>query len=314
MTGMASDTVRRWSSGVQELHRRLPLSRRSRRMIRTGTWMLGWAGLVFAWAWLNFNPVDYLQDAKVYWRFDFDHLYASSTVGGREAYLYSPAFAQILSPLGVLPWPAFKAIFSAANLLLLAWMVGPRLGALILLIPGSPIANEIGVGNIHLVIAAVVVMGFRYPQAWAFNLLTKITPGIGLLWFVGRRAWRSLALAIGATAVIGLVSFAIAPHLWFEWVASLRSNTAVAIPAHAVALPLPLALRLVAAAALALVAGMRDWRWLVPVACFVALPVPWVPALSLLVGSIAIWRGRGAVPDPRGAAVDQGSQAGSSST
>lgn len=266
--------------------------------------MLAVAGFVFAWIWLNFNPVDYLQDAKVYWRFDFDHLYASSTVGGREAYLYSPAFAQLLSPLGILPWPVFKALFSAASLLLLAWMAGPRLGALMLLIPGSPIANEIGVGNIHLVIAATVVLGFRFPQAWAFNLLTKITPGIVLLWFVGRRAWRSLVLALGATAGIALISFAVAPHLWFDWADILRTNSSVSIPAYAVALPLPLLVRLPIAAVLALVAGMRDWRWLVPVACFVALPVPWVPALSLLVGSIAIWRGRGRGRDRHAEAQD----------
>lgn len=302
------------STVAHELDRRLPLSRRARRLIRTGTWMLAMAGLVFAWVWLNFNPVDYLQDAKVYWRFDFDHLYASSTVGGREAYLYSPAFAQILSPLGILPWPVFKALFSAANLLLLAWMAGPRLGALMLLIPGSPIASEIGVGNIHLIIGAVAVIGFRFPQAWAFNALTKITPGVGLLWFVGRRAWRSLGIAIATTAAITLVSFAVAPHLWFEWLTTLRSNSGVAIPAYAVALPMPLLLRLLIAAILALVAGIRDWRWLVPVACFVALPVPWVPALSLLVGSIGIWRGRGREPERGLGARDHEGQAGSSST
>ncbi len=312
---MAADFADRWTSGIQEVNRRLPLSRRSRRLIRTGTWMLAWTGIVLAWLWLNLNPVDYLQDAKVYWRFDFDNLYSSSTVGGREAYLYSPAFAQLFSPLGVLPWPAFKALFSAANLMLLAWMAGPRLGALLLLIPGSPVPNEIGVGNIHLMIAAVAVVGFRFPQAWAFNLLTKVTPGIGLLWFAGRRAWRSLAWAVATTTLITGVSFVIAPQLWFEWIDTLRTNSSVAIPPYAVALPLPLVLRLVIAAALALVSGLRNWRWLLPVVCFIALPVPWVPALSLLVGSIAIWRGRDrfgvGAPAPPAAQV---SQAGSSST
>ena len=104
----------------------------------------------------------------------------------------------------------------------------------------------------------------------------------------------------------------IAPHLWFEWADSLRNNTGVAIPAHAVALPLPLGVRLIAAAALALVAGIGNWRWLLPVACFVALPVPWVPALSLLVGSIAIWRGRGRSRDAT--TGNQGEHIGSSST
>jgi hypothetical protein len=140
------------------------------------------------------------------------------------------------------------------------------------------------------------VVGFRYPAAWAFTLLTKVTPGIGLLWFAGRRAWRSLAIAAGVTAAISLVSFAIAPHLWFEWFESLRHNTAVNIPAYAVALPWPLAVRLALAAAIALVGGILGWRWTVIVACTLALPVLWISGLSVLLGIIALLRGR---PGPR---------------
>ena len=36
--------------------------------------------------------------------------------------------------------------------------------------------------------------------SWAFVLLTKVTPGIGLLWFAIRRRWRDLAIALGVTA------------------------------------------------------------------------------------------------------------------
>ena len=44
----------------------------------------------------------------------------------------------------------------------------------------------------------------RHPAAWAFPLLTKVTTGVGVLWFAFRRDWRSLGIAIGATAVIVL--------------------------------------------------------------------------------------------------------------
>lgn len=268
------------------------VTQHQRRLLGTAVTMLCWAGFVFAWIWLNFNQRDFMQDARVYWRFDFAHLYERGTVGGRDAYLYSPAFAQAFAPSGILPWEAFRGLWSAANLGLLAWMAGPRIGVVLLLFPGSPVSDEISTGNLHLLIAAAAVVGFRYPQAWAFNLLTKVTPGIGLLWFVGRREWRKLVIALAATLAITLVSFAIAPHLWFEWADSLRRNASVPIPAYAVAFTWPLWVRLVLAGLIALVGGIRCWRWTVLVAATVALPVPWYSGLSILVGIIALWRWR----------------------
>ena len=50
------------------------------------------------------------------------------------------------------------------------------------------------------------MLGFRYPWTWGFVLLTKVTPGIGLLWFAVRREWRALAIALGVTGVIVAVS------------------------------------------------------------------------------------------------------------
>ena len=269
---------------------------RQRRLLSTGVTMLAVGGLVFAWVWLNFNQRDFMQDARAYWRYDYANLYTQGTVGGRDAYLYSPVFAQLFFPFGALPWPVFKGLWSAANIAALVWLAGPRWGALLLLFPGSPVSDEISTGNLHLLIAVAVVVGFRYPASWAFLLLTKVTPGIGLLWFAGRRAWRSLAIALAATAAISLVSFAIAPHLWFEWVDSLRHNTTVNIPGYAVAISWPLAVRLTLAALIALVGGIRGWRWTVLVAVALALPVPWISGMSILVGIIALLRGR---PGPR---------------
>ena len=69
-----------------------------------------------------------------------------------------------------------------------------------------PVSQEILIGNIHLLLAAAIVLGFRWPGTWAFVLLTKVTPGVGLLWFAVRREWRSLGIALGATAAIVAVS------------------------------------------------------------------------------------------------------------
>lgn len=270
------------------------LTPRTRRLLATALTMACWGGLVFAWIWLNFNERDFMQDARVYWQFDYDDLYGRGTVGGRDAYLYSPAFAQLFFPFGALPWEVFRGLWSALNIGVLAWLAGPRWAALLLLVPGSPVSDEVSTGNLHLLMAAAAVIGFRQPSAWAFNLLTKVTPGVGVLWFAGRREWRALAIALGVTAAVSLASFAIGPHLWFEWFESLRDNSAVAIPADVVAFTAPLWLRLGAAAVIALGGGIRGWRWTVPLAMTLALPVPWLSGLSILVSILALWR-RGAL-------------------
>ncbi|MEZ4596262.1 MAG: hypothetical protein R3C32_05075 [Chloroflexota bacterium] len=87
-----------------------------------------------------------------------------------------------------IPWPVFVTAWFAAGVALYVWMVGPWSLALL----AVPVfAVELFIGNIHLLLALAVVLGFRWPAAWSFVLLTKVTPGIGLLWFVVRREWRS---------------------------------------------------------------------------------------------------------------------------
>ena len=73
-----------------------------------------------------------------------------------------------------------------------------------------PVALELYHGNIHLWIAAAIALGFRYPWTWGFVLLTKVTPGVGLLWFAVRREWRALGIALGVTGAIVAVSLLLA--------------------------------------------------------------------------------------------------------
>lgn len=199
------------------------------------------------------------------------------TWGLPGAYVYSPAFLQAFGPLLALPWQPFVAVWTAIALGALAWLSRPA-ALLAMLIVALP---EIWGGNIHLLLALAIVLGFRYPAAWAFVLLTKVTPGIGLLWFALRREWRNLGIALGATVVVVAASFVIEPGLWPKWVAALAGN-ARTDPFVLGVIPIPLALRLPVALALLLWAAPRNARWAVPVACMLALPAWWVGGLTLL--------------------------------
>jgi hypothetical protein len=213
--------------------------------------------------------------------------YAASYDGAAEgvngSYLYSPAFAQVTEPLRALGWPAFRDGWRLLELGALVILAGPLSGPLLFL---WPVSTEINIGNIHLLMALAIVAGFRYPAAWAFILLTKVTPGIGLLWFVVRREWRNLGIALGATAGIVAVSVILAPGLWGDWLRLLAGSSSDVDAEVVVTAPLPL--RLAAAGVIVVWAARTDRRWGVLVAAFVALPVTWVTALSLFVGLLAL--------------------------
>ena len=197
------------------------------------------AVLIAVWLFLNLRGI-YFRDALAYWQPDLDDLYGGREVGVASTYLYSPAFAQLISPLGLLPWAAFAALWSALNVAALVWMAGPILAAVLLLIPWSPVVDEVSTGNIHLLISAAVVISFGRPAAWAFPLLTKVTPGAGVLWFMGCRKWRDLALAIGTAAGVTLISFVLAPEAWFDWVDTLSRSSGVPVPGDIAVIPGPL--------------------------------------------------------------------------
>lgn len=257
--------------------------------MRRGISAVAIGAIVAAWLLLNLRGV-YFRDAMAYWGFDFSDLYGGGRVGQASTYLYSPAFAQLLAPLSALPWPIFAALWSAINLGALVWMTGPRLAAVLFLLPGSPVADEISTGNLHLLLGAAVVLGFRTSGTWALPMLTKLTPGVGVLWFAGRRDWRRLAIAVGVPAAIAAVSFAAAPGLWLEWVETLRRSGGVPVPGEIAVIPGPLTLRMGIAATVAVYAGATNRRWLAPLPVFLALPVPWASGLAILVAMIPLAR------------------------
>ncbi len=216
-------------------------------------------------------------DARAYWQVDLAHPYVGSGVGDISTYLYSPAFAQLLAPLGALPFPVFFALWTAISIAILVWLVRPWPWAVPIL--ALPIIYELCVGNVHFLMAAAIVLGFRWPVTWAFPILTKVTPAVGLGWFVVRREWRALAIAVGTTGAIVIVSFALDPTAWADWIAFLLAS-----PGRSQLL----LVRLVLAAALVALGAATGRRWLVPVAVWISLPIVWINSWVILLAVIRL--------------------------
>ncbi|HEX8940740.1 MAG TPA: glycosyltransferase family 87 protein [Candidatus Limnocylindrales bacterium] len=224
------------------------------------------------------------QDARAYWLASAGDPYRLATVGMPGAYLYSPAFLQVLAPLRALSWTGFVAAWTLVLLVAAAWLSGPwLLGPALALV-----LIEVWGGNITLLLALAIVLGFRWPASWAFVLLTKVTPGVGLLWFAVRREWANLAATAGATLGIVAVSAVLAPGEWRAWLHVLAGNAGTA--GTWAAIPVPLLPRLPLAALVVAWAARTDRRWALPVGCLLAMPVIWYGSLTLLLAVPALRR------------------------
>jgi hypothetical protein len=232
-------------------------------------------------------------DAYAYWTTRSGDFYAAAQTGQIGAYLYSPAFAQVLAPLTWLPIAVFTALWTAINCAALWWLLG-RLALPSLLF--LPIPFEIISGNVHLLYAVAIVAGFRYPVTWALMFLTKVTPGVGVLWFLVRRDWRAFLFSTGVTATIAAASLLLDRPAWDTWVRLLQADLSgagqAAFQTVGWYVPIPMMPRLVLAAALVAFAAWGDRRWLVPFAIVLALPVVWLNGLAVLAAVVPLWRQR----------------------
>lgn len=286
-------TLRRLAAG------RVP----SLRALETPPWVgllvavVGWAAIVaFSEPWGRLWGTG--QDARCYWQASrLADPYQFSDWNDPIAYVYSPAFLQLVSPLAALPWQAFVAVWTALLVAATRYLTGPRLLAVGLLFPFT--AMEIAGGNISLLLAVAIVLGFRWPWTWSLVLLTKITPGVGLLWFAVRREWRALAIAIAATAIVAVLSFLVAPDDWRRWLDVVIRNVSAGKSGTWASVPVPLLIRLPVAVTIVIWGARTDRVWTVPVASMLALPALWYGGLSMLLAVIPLL-GRGAASPPPG--------------
>ena len=147
----------------------------------------------------------------------------------------------------------------------LVWLTGPmrwRWRAPVLML----CALEIAMGNIIGLLGVMMVLGLRRPGVWAFGVLTKITPGaMGVIWFAARREWAAVARLVGWTACLTLVSYALSPGLWQEWLHFLMDTSDGEAMITRVA-------RLVAAVLVVAAGARRDAAWTLPVGVLLVLP------------------------------------------
>ena len=225
-------------------------------------------------------------DAPSWWLIDLDNLYgrAEMSLEGYGAFRMAPVIAWLMYPLTLLPdWGVFIGVYVILNLAAVVALGGRWAPLLILSFP--PVLLELINANVHLFMALGIWAGMRWPGAWAVLLLTKVAPGIGVLWFAVRREWRNLAIAVGATAVIACVGFLIAPAQWVEWVRSLVLSSTMAqvgtLPALVIRLPF--------AAGIIWYAARSDRAWLVPFGCLLAMPTIWLQSSALLTACFPLW-------------------------
>lgn len=196
--------------------------------------------------------------------------------GQRDAFLYSPLFADAVHPLALLPWPVFWAVWTVLEVAVLVWLVRPlpvrwAVPAALLAVP------ELANGNIYLFLAAAAVVGMRFPTVWLFPVLTKVTTGVGLVWFAARGEWRRLAAPAVALAVLVGGSYLLQPGAWQAWIGLLLQpgGTRDGLAGFLV--------RCVTGIVVTVVAARKGWAWLIPVAMVIVAPVSAVTTLTMLV-------------------------------
>nr|WP_238338452.1 glycosyltransferase 87 family protein [Pedococcus badiiscoriae] len=189
----------------------------------------------------------------------------TSPPGYRDAYLYSPVFAQVLAPLATLPWRAFQLLWLVAQVGVLAWLLAP-LGWRHALSIAPLFVTELLLGNLYFFFAAALVLAVRGSSgALALPLLTKIAPGVVGLWFIARREWRKAAQAVLMTLAVVAVSAAFDPDAWVRWISFVHSSSGSG--------GVVLYGRLALAVAMVVLAAKTDRAWLLAPAMLLACPV-----------------------------------------
>ena len=218
------------------------------------------------------------------------------------AYWYPPPLAQVLAPLtSFVAADAFSVAWTVLLLACLWWLAGRDVLIALALVAFLPVAVELRVRNVHLLIAVLVVLALR--RSWAFWVpaaALKITPVLGVVYLAAAGRWRdAVKVAVLGLVVLGF-SVALAPSAWREFldVVGLRAGTD-----GGSILPIPFAIRFVAGAILAILAGLLTagriatgrfprptGEVLLVIGLTIANPTLWMTAFSLLVAIVPLWR------------------------
>ncbi len=207
------------------------------------------------------------------------------------AYLYPPPLAQVLAPFShVVPNPVFVAAWTMLLLIALLYLGDWSPLRALALVVWFPVAVELWFRNVHLLIAVLIVLGLRgRPWAFALGAAIKISPALGVVYFVSAQRWRDALVAGGTGAGILALSFVLAPGAWRDFI-SLAQGAAAGSSGL---VPVPYALRAMVGVALAIVAGRvrpRLGEPLLVLAITIANPSLFVTALCIPIAIVPLAR------------------------
>jgi len=247
-------------------------------------------GLVVLWAAYQTPGAGF--DFYAYWAVDPGHPY-DRMFEAFNSFRYAPPLIWLAGPLKLLPFETAYWLWFALEFGVLVYLTGRWAPAWLLFLP---VTSELYHGNVHLLMAGALVIGLRWPAAWALLPLAKLTTGAVLLDSVVRREWRRLSVIAVAVLVLVMASANVTPTAWQQWIARLLGPGLILLDEGGdAALRIPLALRLVAAVMVIVWAASTGRRWPLAIALTLSLPQLWIHGLSILT---AIPRLR--VPRPNG--------------
>ena len=208
------------------------------------------------------------------------------------AYWYPPVLAQVLAPFTVIVPPEAFTVLWTLLLIGCVWVLAGR-NTLIALacVAFLPVALELRVRNVHLVIALLMVLALR--RSWAFWIpaaALKLAPVLGAVYLLAAGRRRDAALVMGVGALVAGLSFVISPEAWVDF-AAIAMDRGASDGGTFLAVPYPL--RVAAGAVLAVVAGRlggQRGEVVLVVGITLASPTLWANAFSQLLAILPLVR------------------------
>ena len=267
-------------------------------------------GVQVAWfvAWNVLHDLWPAYDTNAYWLaarhvIEGSPLYIPAQIWTAGAYKYPPIFAQLVLPIGILPEVVVDWAWRIVGVMCLRYLAGSWRLTLIATVQWF-FFEELGFGNVTFQLGAVCLFALRdrrgaYLLPWFAGM--KFGPGllIPYLWFTRPEWRRSLAAGCGIFASACLVSFAISPGLWLDYLGTFGWETASEMRSMYVYAFVPdrggvdFAIRL--AIGVAIILAAVRWRkdWLALIAATATMPIFSLTRLVVLIGLWPLWlRGR----------------------
>jgi Glycosyltransferase family 87 len=208
------------------------------------------------------------------------------------AYWYPPVLAQVLAPLTlVIPQAVFTILWTLLVVGCVWVLAGRNVFVALACVAFLPVALELRVRNVHLIIALLTVLAIR--RSWAFWIpatALKLAPGLGAVYLLASGRRREALLVIVVGAAVAALSVVVSPDAWagFAAVAAGRAPSD-----GGTFVPIPYVARLAAGAALAVAAGRvggTRGEVMLVVAITVASPTLWGNAFSQLLAILPLLR------------------------